>query len=420
MDRMALPEYSAPQRLCIYCRKLESTSQPCPVVAKYMNATKHRSSTTATLFGSGTGVSIDDHKLLVLLQNHPSSLCNRCAAYNVINVFRKSQPRDMMQGASTRDPAFYTQESQRYIDLMTPYRLHLGKPPSILLTPSCQFCRLLYCILPRDLNAAERDVHVEPFRSHIRQEGWEIFPNEMRSRTAVFLGLADVWSPFTPVSDPFRSGEDIIRFPMMTGPALSLDTKSALPDRIYNNAKALTSMLDLSLLLQPLEHCQEHHGDVCFAIRPPELLTTRMIDVHRREVVPCPVECDYVALSYVWGGVQPAVNALRDRCLPNTIEDAITVTKALGRRYLWVDALCIDQSPNPSPEVLKEKIQQLGMMATIYGCATVTMVALTGTNANAGLAGVSVSRPHQIVETIEEHQVFTVPQYISAEREASA
>jgi hypothetical protein len=68
---------------------------------------------------------------------------------------------------------------------------------------------------------------------------------------------------------------------------------------------------------------------------------------------------------------------------------------------------------------LKEKIQQLNMMATIYGCATVTIVALTGKDSNAGLAGVSVSRPVQIKETIDGHTFFTVPRFISVEREQS-
>jgi len=86
---------------------------------------------------------------------------------------------------------------------------------------------------------------------------------------------------------------------------------------------------------------------------------------------------------------------------------------------LQVDALCIDQSLNPSPEVLKEKMQQRGMMATIYGSATLTIVALTGKNSNAGLAGVSVPRPHQISETIDGHKLFTVPQYISVDRKVS-
>lgn len=81
-----------------------------------------------------------------------------------------------------------------------------------------------------------------------------------------------------------------------------------------------------------------------------------------------------------------------------------------------MDALCIDQSLNPTPAQSAEKVQQLNMMATIYGCATLTIIALTGKNANAGLAGVSTRRPTQVREIIDGYRLFTIPQEISVER----
>jgi hypothetical protein len=61
-----------------------------------------------------------------------------------------------------------------------------------------------------------------------------------------------------------------------------------------------------------------------------------MIDIPARCIVQCPPNGEYVALSYVWGSVVPEKNALENRRLPQTIEDAITVTQELGIRYLWV------------------------------------------------------------------------------------
>jgi hypothetical protein len=61
-------------------------------------------------------------------------------------------------------------------------------------------------------------------------------------------------------------------------------------------------------------------------------------------------------------------------------------------------------------------MQQLNMMATIYGCATLTIIALTGNSADAGLAGVSVPRPSQLKETIDGYRFFTIPQDILVER----
>ena len=56
------------------------------------------------------------------------------------------------------------------------------------------------------------------------------------------------------------------------------------------------------------------------------------------------------------------------------------------------------------------------MMATIYGCATLTIIAVTGNSANAGLAGVSVPRPTQVKETIDGYSFFTIPQELLVER----
>lgn len=53
----------------------------------------------------------------------------------------------------------------------------------------------------------------------------------------------------------------------------------------------------------------------------------------------------------------PTEGALETCTLPQTIEDAITVTKEMGYCCLWVDALCIDQTQNPNPQQRAEKEQ---------------------------------------------------------------
>ncbi|KAJ9640275.1 hypothetical protein H2199_005814, partial [Coniosporium tulheliwenetii] len=88
----------------------------------------------------------------------------------------------------------------------------------------------------------------------------------------------------------------------------------------------------------------------------------------------------YAALSYVWGGVNQLqlirknLKALKQSKslsqdstlakIPQTIRDAMSVTKALGIRYLWVDALCIVQDDYDS------KCVHLQAMASIYAAAT--------------------------------------------------
>lgn len=66
---------------------------------------------------------------------------------------------------------------------------------------------------------------------------------------------------------------------------------------------------------------------------------------------------DYLILSYCWGkgnetakttlsNVEQRQRRLAVAGLPKTIRDAITLTRAMGVRYLWVDAICIIQPGN--------------------------------------------------------------------------
>lgn len=97
---------------------------------------------------------------------------------------------------------------------------------------------------------------------------------------------------------------------------------------------------------------------------------------------------DYVALSYCWGGEQPMKLLSTNRAkyedcvllaeLPKTLQDAVECTRALGYRYLWVDALCIMQ------DVQSEKLKEIGNMASIYRNAAVTIIAAVARSVNEG------------------------------------
>jgi hypothetical protein len=91
------------------------------------------------------------------------------------------------------------------------------------------------------------------------------------------------------------------------------------------------------------------------------------------------------------------------RRLPQTIEDAMHVTRSLGERYLWVDAFCIVQ------DNLADKHSQIIHMDAIYSSAFVTIVAASGSSSDSGLPGVSRSRNgHQVTEDIHGLR-FSVP-----------
>jgi Heterokaryon incompatibility protein (HET) len=88
---------------------------------------------------------------------------------------------------------------------------------------------------------------------------------------------------------------------------------------------------------------------------------------------------EYAALSYCWGGDQPMKteqsNLESHRCginvdsLPQTLQDAVKTTRALGLKYLWIDALCIIQDDH------SDKFRKIGKMPEVYGESTITIVA---------------------------------------------
>ena len=87
----------------------------------------------------------------------------------------------------------------------------------------------------------------------------------------------------------------------------------------------------------------------------------------------------YIALSYCWGTpTQPKTTkdnlAMRESRialeeLPQTIQDAVKVTRNLGVQYLWVDALCIIQDDEQDIRA------QIGQMGNIYKNALLTISA---------------------------------------------
>lgn len=168
--------------------------------------------------------------------------------------------------------------------------------------------------------------------------------------------------------------------------------------------------IDLSICRTWVEHCKGRQGLECSSpswarhLKKPEFGEFRVVDVENEQIVGLGdfAECDYAALSYVWGGFETVKLVERNReelssrgrlnlaqaGLANTIRSAIEVTKELGFRYLWVDSLCIVQDSN-------DKARQIDQMDRIYGNATVTIVVAHGANANAGIEGVSRNSKRQ-------------------------
>ena len=121
----------------------------------------------------------------------------------------------------------------------------------------------------------------------------------------------------------------------------------------------------------------------CSAPNEPAL-PTRIIDVGRGDVEPHLLEsggriAPYAALSHCWGGTSPitTTKSTVDRflekipyiSLPQTFQDAVTVTRKLGLQYLWIDSLCIIQ------DSVDDWLQESARMASVYENSTVTIAA---------------------------------------------
>jgi hypothetical protein len=73
--------------------------------------------------------------------------------------------------------------------------------------------------------------------------------------------------------------------------------------------------------------------------------------------------------------------------LPKTFRDAVSVTRALNIRYIWIDSLCIVQDD------LEDWEQEAAKMASIYEGSFLTIAAADSPNSNGGLFLDSITPP---------------------------
>jgi hypothetical protein len=160
-----------------------------------------------------------------------------------------------------------------------------------------------------------------------------------------------------------------------------------------------------------LKTCEENHPK-CSENDFIPILPTYIIDV-------CPVlqgvatrlhkskegeEAKYLCLSYCWGTKKQATTThvnLEEYLqeipvgkLGLTIQDAIEVTRRLGFRYLWVDALCIVQDDD------EQKADEIRMMSHTYKNATAVISAATASASSEGF--LRTDRDVEVVRSLME------------------
>lgn len=117
-------------------------------------------------------------------------------------------------------------------------------------------------------------------------------------------------------------------------------------------------------------------------------------------------EIDYLILSYCWGQSNSPAKTTRENLavrqrhidesgLPKTIRDAITLTRLLGFRYLWVDAICIIQS-HDGDNYQDDFRAEAPKMGAYYSNAQCLISALSASDSSDGLF---IPRPAYEYET---------------------
>jgi len=165
-----------------------------------------------------------------------------------------------------------------------------------------------------------------------------------------------------------------------------------------------------------LDICKGFHGEQCNPVRHTSIarkFVIRAINVENRCITSIDISSQYVTLSYVWGGKETpqlklqestfkrlsSLGGLKGGDIPTTISDSIRGFQVLGRRHLWVDALCIMQD---DPE---EQASQIREMHKIYANAEFTIVAAGGPDSWARLPRISKREILQYKETLQERLV---------------
>jgi hypothetical protein len=124
----------------------------------------------------------------------------------------------------------------------------------------------------------------------------------------------------------------------------------------------------------------------------------------------------YACLSHCWGSTRSKHLTKRDNILanekgiplselPKTFQDAVSVTKALAIRYLWVDSFCIIQDDEKDWET------QASLMAAVYENAYITLAAGASADDDGGFFAeppAAYTKPHKVYLDVNGvgHEVY--------------
>jgi len=143
--------------------------------------------------------------------------------------------------------------------------------------------------------------------------------------------------------------------------------------------------------------CSSH--DTCNLARSNGSLPTRLLDVGnprasfvKVQVTTPATTGEYLAPSHCWGDPSDVATVLTNETfneyittglafelLPKTFQDAVLFTRSLGKRYLWIDSLCIIQNNADDWD------REAATMCSVYQGALLTIAAASSSSGRGGL-----------------------------------
>jgi hypothetical protein len=121
---------------------------------------------------------------------------------------------------------------------------------------------------------------------------------------------------------------------------------------------------------------------------------------------------EYVALSHVWGTgkgptttketLQSHLKEIAWSTLPRAFQEAVVLTRALGIRYLWIDALCLIQDDTQA------KLEESVTMDEIFGNAYLTIAATSAADSSSQPLFPAKTQPFRIQATDNKGQTSRV------------
>ncbi|KAM5342485.1 hypothetical protein ACJ41O_013451 [Fusarium nematophilum] len=161
--------------------------------------------------------------------------------------------------------------------------------------------------------------------------------------------------------------------------------------------RVIPPKLDPALPRTWIDFCMTNHSHTACGSRGPPIRGLKLVDCREEEVVfvdDLNAEAvEYVTLSYARGNASldetDPPGSLPEE-LPQLLADAMSVTRSLGFRYLWVDRYCFPQYN------AVERRRQLDKMGEIYARSALTLIVAAGEGMSDGIPGVSVPREEQL------------------------